>query len=242
MKEGGCNKLACSCGAYICDYCGKDITTQLYGHFSDSPNSLRIPGLKKCPTYDDDYTRNKRNMDQAEKEAQDRVRRENPDISEEDLKIKMKESVRSPVTRPRQLGFAGVHPPAAAGMMAARQHVYMPPMQAAGVLAMPADAFVPGYGPPTLVASMEVHLWATSRHPCRHGRQRPREAADVRYRQGHHDPVNGHVPAPRRHRGGDAVADRADRIQPGARDSGYAFHGDGMDEYDLTSMTKRLMI
>ncbi|KAL8891912.1 MAG: hypothetical protein Q9205_000703 [Flavoplaca limonia] len=233
MKEGGCNKLACSCGAYICDYCGKDITTQLYGHFSDSPNSLRIPGLRKCPTYDDDYTRNKKNMDQAEKEAQDRVRRENPNISEEDLKIKMKESVRSPVTRPRQLGFAGVHPPAAAGMMAARQHVYMPPMQAAGFPAMPADAFVPGYGPPYfggLHGGPPVGHFAPPLPPRQAA---PQEAADVRYRRGHHNPVNGHVPAPGRHRGGDAVADRADRIQPRARDRGYAFHGDGMDEYDF---------
>ncbi|KAL8732490.1 MAG: hypothetical protein Q9166_002704 [cf. Caloplaca sp. 2 TL-2023] len=104
MKESGCNKVTCECGGRLCDYCGKEITNDGYSHFRDGPTSINIPGLKgKCPTYDDAYSRNQQNMDKAEKEAREKIRKENPDISEEDLKIKMDAKVSSP---PREVGYA----------------------------------------------------------------------------------------------------------------------------------------
>ncbi|KAL8640024.1 MAG: hypothetical protein Q9228_003013 [Teloschistes exilis] len=93
IKEYGCNRLKCNCGAYICDSCGKDITGENYTHFSESAVG---PARGKCRTYDNDEVRNKENMDAAEKEAVKKIREENPDISEEDLKIKMDKSTDTP--------------------------------------------------------------------------------------------------------------------------------------------------
>lgn len=93
IKEYGCNRLKCKCGAYICDSCGKDITGENYTHFSESSMG---PARGKCRTYDDDEVRNNENMDAAEKEAVKKIREENPDISEEDLKIKMDKSTETP--------------------------------------------------------------------------------------------------------------------------------------------------
>ena len=93
LKDGGCNKLVCSqCRCYVCDYCGKDITKESYGHFD--PNNGQNPATKKkCPTTDPDYLRNKERIEKAEKEAMAKVRQENPDLSEDDLKVKFSTSV-----------------------------------------------------------------------------------------------------------------------------------------------------
>ncbi|KAL8667136.1 MAG: hypothetical protein Q9168_007337 [Polycauliona sp. 1 TL-2023] len=236
MKEGGCNKLTCSCGAYICDFCGKDITSQLYGHFSDGPGSLRTPGSKKCPTYDNDYTRNNANMDAAEKEAVEKVRKENPDISEEDLKIKMKESVRSPRNQARQLGgmagmpLPGMLPPgmpprAVADMMERRQQAMLGGPMAMAAAGYPAGAFAFPHrdpraayygpnlgGPPPPVG-----------HPM--GHHAPQQAAPQAifdappHRHGLHLQPQGYVPAPRRH----AVAEQGGRMpRPGHAGGGHA--------------------
>lgn len=104
-KDGGCNKIMCSCGGAVCDYCGKDITKEKYMHFKDGPTSTGIPGFRgKCPTHDNDYERNQQNMDKAEKEAMEKIRKENPDLSEDDLRIKFRENVKTPPrnTRPHQ--------------------------------------------------------------------------------------------------------------------------------------------
>ncbi|KAI4219412.1 MAG: hypothetical protein L6R36_008339 [Xanthoria steineri] len=209
LKEGGCNKMSCPCGAFICDYCGKDITKEVYAHFSDGPTSVRTPEVQKCPTYDDHYTRNNQNMDKAEKEAQEKVRKENPNISEEDLKIKMKESVRSPASRSRQLPYA---PAAAARMMAAggarpHAHHHMLPMAAVEFPGMPGNFpqgyILPNHGAPH-PAGPPVGLFAPPMAP-QHlvGAQ---EAANAHHAQRRHAPPDGYVPAPRRHRR-DAVAD-----------------------------------
>lgn len=133
MKDRGCNKMTCYCGAYICDFCGKDISKEVYNHFSDGPTALRIPGRGgKCPTYDDDYTRNQENMDKAEKETQQRIRKENPHISEDDLKIKMNEAVKSPPGQARMLPYAPGFMRGPPGMAA--YAAYMGQMAAAGPL------------------------------------------------------------------------------------------------------------
>ncbi|KAI4255539.1 MAG: hypothetical protein LQ352_002527 [Teloschistes flavicans] len=97
IKEYGCNRLKCDCGAYICDSCGKDITGENYTHFSEGPMNGPVNGTRgKCRTYDNDEVRNRENMDAAEKEAVKKIREENPNISEEDLKIKMDKSTETP--------------------------------------------------------------------------------------------------------------------------------------------------
>ncbi|KAL8833549.1 MAG: hypothetical protein Q9170_004204 [Blastenia crenularia] len=102
FKDGGCNKIMCSCGGTVCDYCGKDITHEKYMHFRDGPTATNIPGFRgKCPTHDNDYARNQQNMEKAEKDATEKIRKENPDLSEDDLRIKFREHVKTP---PRALG------------------------------------------------------------------------------------------------------------------------------------------
>ena len=93
LKDGGCNKMICSkCRCCVCDYCGKDITKEGYGHF-DNGAGMNPLARKKCPSTDTDHIRNKERIEQAEKDAMAKVRAENPDLSEEDLKVKFSASV-----------------------------------------------------------------------------------------------------------------------------------------------------
>lgn len=100
LKEDGCNKVICTkCYAVLCDYCGKDITKQMYNHFDGQGRAP--PGVNtddktgKCPLYDESHKRKDQQVDKAEKEAMAKVRAEHPDLSEEDLKIKFAKGVQS---------------------------------------------------------------------------------------------------------------------------------------------------
>lgn len=110
VKEDGCNKVICPCGGWLCDYCGKDITKSGYNHFEGGANGTRAPTAgQKCPTYDDLQIRRKANLDQAEAEALKKVRAENPNLTEDDLKIKFAEVTNIPSTR--DLGIHRLHNP-----------------------------------------------------------------------------------------------------------------------------------
>ena len=100
LKEDGCNKVICTkCYAVLCDYCGKDISKQMYNHFDGQGRAP--PGLNtddktgKCPLYDESHKRKDQQVDKAEKEAMAKVRAEHPDLSEEDLKIKFAKGIQS---------------------------------------------------------------------------------------------------------------------------------------------------
>lgn len=115
IKEDGCNKVICPCGGWLCDYCGKDITKDGYNHFEGGVNGGRtaIAG-KKCPTYDDLQIRRKTNLDKAEADALKKVRAENPNLTEDDLKIKFAEVTNTPsgsglFGRPPNAGFNAAH-------------------------------------------------------------------------------------------------------------------------------------
>ncbi len=104
LKEDGCNKVICTkCYAVLCDYCGKDISKQMYNHFDGQGRAP--PGVNtddrtgKCPLYDESHKRKDQQIDKAEKEAMAKVRAEHPDLSEEDLKIKFAKGVQSPSSR-----------------------------------------------------------------------------------------------------------------------------------------------
>ncbi|MCJ1353893.1 MAG: hypothetical protein MMC33_003880 [Icmadophila ericetorum] len=103
LKDGGCNKLICSqCKCYVCDYCGKDISSEGYSHFRN------IPGDTGCPPNDDTETRNANRVKEAEKQAMAKVRAENPGLSEEDLKIKFSKEVLA-TERTAATGAHGAH-------------------------------------------------------------------------------------------------------------------------------------
>ncbi len=99
MKEDGCNKVICPCGGWLCDYCGKDITNDGYNHFEGGVQGGRgLTAGRKCPTYDDLQIRRKNNLDKAEADALKQVRSQNPDLTEDDLKIKFAEVTNTPIT------------------------------------------------------------------------------------------------------------------------------------------------
>lgn len=122
LKEDGCNKVICTkCYAVLCDYCGKDITKQMYNHFDGQgrapPGANTEDKTGKCPLYDESHKRKDQQVDNAGKEAMAKVRAEHPDLSEEDLKIKFAKGVQSSSNRnledrlPHLHAFHGDMPP-----------------------------------------------------------------------------------------------------------------------------------
>lgn len=128
IKEAGCNKVVCTCGGTICDFCGKDITNEGYNHFSDTVRGGRWLEGKKCPTYDDSHMRNEKRIEEAEEKALKKIQEENPNLSKADLEIKFAESVKRPFHGNRW----GVPPPPPGGVPMAlppRGMVAQPPMR-----------------------------------------------------------------------------------------------------------------
>ena len=76
----------------MCDYCGKDITKDGYNHFS-GPGAGGMGNSKKCPTHDNTEQRRKAQVDAAQAEAIKKAREENPDLTEEQLKLKFSKAV-----------------------------------------------------------------------------------------------------------------------------------------------------
>lgn len=95
LKDDGCNKVVCTCGGMLCDFCGKDISGTGYVHFDGGTG---LTG-KKCPTYDNFHIRRSKDVEKAEAEAQEKIRRENPSIDVEDLKMNFAEATKSPPSR-----------------------------------------------------------------------------------------------------------------------------------------------
>lgn len=106
LKEDGCNKVVCTCGGMLCDYCGKDISQVGYVHFDGGAG----PVGKKCPTYDNFRDRRNKEVEKAEVEALERIRRDNPNIDAEDLKIKFAETIKSPSKRDQEFLQANPFP------------------------------------------------------------------------------------------------------------------------------------
>lgn len=97
LKEDGCNKVVCTCGGMLCDYCGKDISEVGYVHFDGGTG----PTGKKCPTYDNFRVRRNKEVEKAEAEALEKIRRDNPNINADDLKIKFTDKL--PTKREREV-------------------------------------------------------------------------------------------------------------------------------------------
>ncbi|MCJ1397728.1 hypothetical protein MMC11_000924 [Xylographa trunciseda] len=122
FKDGGCNKMICSrCRTYVCDYCGKDISKESYGHF-DNGAGANPSTKRKCPTQDNTVARNAGRIAEAEKEAMAKVRADNPDLSEEDLKIKFSAEVSNDGNGGRDYG-----PAIAAPNVLPNMYLGMPP-------------------------------------------------------------------------------------------------------------------
>ena len=93
LKEDGCNKIICTtCYSVICDFCGEDISKAKYEHF-DGGFRGHGDGKGKCPLYDTSIQRKEEQIENAGKAAMEKVRNENPQLSEEDLRIKFSKVV-----------------------------------------------------------------------------------------------------------------------------------------------------
>ena len=107
LKEDGCNKVICTCGGMLCDYCGKDISEVGYVHFDGGTGT----GGKKCPTYDNFRVRRNKEVEKAEAKAFEKIHRENPNIDAEDLKIKFAETIKGASQREQRFLEAPPFPP-----------------------------------------------------------------------------------------------------------------------------------
>ena len=107
LKDSGCNKIVCTkCRCAICDFCGKDISKEGYNHFAE--RGFGRPGDGVCPTTDDTFQRNDKRVKAAQQEAMEKIRAENPGLTEDDLQIKFSEKVKADANmRPEDL--AGIH-------------------------------------------------------------------------------------------------------------------------------------
>ena len=74
---------------------GYEFTSSRYNHFDGQAHVPRgmDQGGEKCPLYDPSNDRKDKQIEEAGKTAMDRVRRDNPQLSEDDLKIKFSKEV-----------------------------------------------------------------------------------------------------------------------------------------------------
>lgn len=107
IKEYGCNKMTCpSCGNLQCYICSE--TLKGYEHFSQHPGGEARPG-GKCPLYDNLEARHEREVKAAEEAARAQVVANNPEVTAEDLEIKMSDAVKkSTEDRIRRAGPEGL--------------------------------------------------------------------------------------------------------------------------------------
>jgi len=92
VKEEGCNKMTCTapnCRNVQCYVCSKSCS---YDHFNDTTRGGKAGN---CPLFESTEARHEDDVQKAEKEALERVRAEHPEYSEEELKVKVSDSVRA---------------------------------------------------------------------------------------------------------------------------------------------------
>ena len=93
IKEYGCNKMRCpSCGNMQCYVCS--VSLKDYNHFDQSPSGAAQGSGGKCPLYDNVEERHEREVKEAEAAARAQVISENPDVSVDDLEIKVSDAVK----------------------------------------------------------------------------------------------------------------------------------------------------
>ncbi len=110
IKDYGCNKMSCaSCGNKQCYVCSKDVHD--YNHFDQAPPRAGGPPSKSklCPLYDNVEERHEREVKEAEAAARAQVVQDNPDVTVEDLEIKVSDAVKKS-TANRHRGAAAIWP------------------------------------------------------------------------------------------------------------------------------------
>ncbi|KAF2145429.1 uncharacterized protein K452DRAFT_315676 [Aplosporella prunicola CBS 121167] len=99
VKEFGCNKMTCpTCGNVQCYICSKN--TRSYEHFQDKP--------EKCPLYDNTDERHDDEVKKAEAAALEQIKKDHPELQNEDLKIEVSDAVKQVEKQRIQNGAARV--------------------------------------------------------------------------------------------------------------------------------------
>ncbi|KAE8385925.1 hypothetical protein BDV23DRAFT_164041 [Aspergillus alliaceus] len=81
IKESGCNKLVCSrCACVMCYLCKKNITREQYDHFGRPPTYCETRDDSESKRYEDE-------VEQAQKSAVRKILRENPGLTEKDIRV-----------------------------------------------------------------------------------------------------------------------------------------------------------
>ncbi|EPS40224.1 hypothetical protein H072_5994 [Dactylellina haptotyla CBS 200.50] len=89
VKESGCNKIICSrCSAMNCYLCSKVIKD--YKHFNDATRGGKAGN---CLLFDNTDERHRNEVQAAEEAAIAKIRAENPEISEEEMRIQLSQVV-----------------------------------------------------------------------------------------------------------------------------------------------------
>lgn len=118
-----------SCGNLQCYVCSESLKD--YNHFDQTPRGLLGAKSSKCPLYDNVEERHEREIKEAEAAARAEVISENPDVSEQDLEIKLSDAVKKATDeRVKRAGAVpGGIPPGYGGFAAAGfpAGLYMPP-------------------------------------------------------------------------------------------------------------------
>ena len=75
LKESGCNKMTCSCGALVCYVCNQEIPASVaYKHFCQTPHCNHSK-CNKCPLYVDTTAADKTKVANAARKAARSVRK-----------------------------------------------------------------------------------------------------------------------------------------------------------------------
>jgi TRIAD3 protein (E3 ubiquitin-protein ligase RNF216) len=81
IKDAGCNKMICSkCLCVMCYLCKKDISREQYNHFGKAPTYCDTHDERKPKRFEEE-------IEQAQKTAIDKILSENPDLTEEQLRV-----------------------------------------------------------------------------------------------------------------------------------------------------------
>ncbi|KAF7589761.1 hypothetical protein BBP40_003869 [Aspergillus hancockii] len=90
VKDVGCNKMVCSkCSCVMCYLCKKDITREQYNHFGKPPTYCDTHDERKPKRFEEE-------IEQAQKTAIDKILSENPDMTEEELRVNTDKKVINP--------------------------------------------------------------------------------------------------------------------------------------------------
>lgn len=96
IKEDGCNKMNCPCGNIQCYVCSQSCQ---YNHFDDERRGGKTGN---CPLFDDVNKRHEDETKRAEETIVEKLQKEHPEITREDLEIRVSDAVKADEAKRRK--------------------------------------------------------------------------------------------------------------------------------------------